>query len=123
MRRLLSDLAVDVHHPIGTDNPLRQVILNTHSPELVALMPEDALIMASRAPGSQSALTLRAPRGSWRGRLSPEKTVSPGELTSFVASMRSSLARAAEDDGENAPLRIGNTKDLRQMPLSLGASA
>jgi predicted ATPase len=124
MRRLLTDLAVDVHHPIGPDNPLRQVILNTHSPELVALMAEDALVMASRARGNRaSALLLRAPRRSWRGRLAPEKVMSRGELASFVDSMRSSLARAAEDDGEDAPVRIGNTEDLRQMPLSLEASA
>jgi predicted ATPase len=30
--RLLQDIATHIRYPIGTDNPLRQVIVNTHSP-------------------------------------------------------------------------------------------
>lgn len=33
---LLGDLAVDVQEPVDADNPLRQVIVNTHSPSVVA---------------------------------------------------------------------------------------
>lgn len=46
MVSLLQDLAVDPNEPVGLDNPLRQVIFNTHSPAVVAEVPDDALLVA-----------------------------------------------------------------------------
>jgi predicted ATPase len=43
---LLQDIAVDFEEPIGFDNPLRQVIINTHSPVVVQQVPEDSLLVA-----------------------------------------------------------------------------
>jgi len=40
MLNLLQDIATDVAEPIGPDNPLRQVIGNTHSPAVVSQAPE-----------------------------------------------------------------------------------
>jgi predicted ATPase len=44
--RLLQDIATDPNEPVGPDNPLRQVIVNTHSPLVVQQVPEDALLVA-----------------------------------------------------------------------------
>lgn len=44
--KLLQDIAVDPCDAIGTDNPLRQVIVNTHSPLVVQQIPDDSLLMA-----------------------------------------------------------------------------
>ncbi len=44
--RLLQDIAVDSTCAVGTDNPLRQVIINTHSPLVVQQVTEDSLLMA-----------------------------------------------------------------------------
>jgi len=44
--RLLQDIATDPEEPVGPDNPLRQVIVNTHSPLVVQQVPEDALLVA-----------------------------------------------------------------------------
>lgn len=44
--QLLQDIATDVEEPIGFDNPLRQVIINTHSPEVVQQIPDDSLLVA-----------------------------------------------------------------------------
>lgn len=44
--QLLQDIATDVHWPIDSDNPLRQVIINTHSPAVVGQIPDDALLVA-----------------------------------------------------------------------------
>ena len=39
-----SDIAADTHEPAGEDNPLRQVIINTHSPAVVLLrVPDESL--------------------------------------------------------------------------------
>jgi len=44
--QLLRDFATDPNEPIGSDNPLRQVIVNTHSPSVVQQVPEDTLLIA-----------------------------------------------------------------------------
>jgi predicted ATPase len=44
--QLLQDIAVDTNEEIGLDNPLRQVIINTHSPAVVQQIPDDSLLVA-----------------------------------------------------------------------------
>lgn len=44
MLRLLQDIACDVENPIGLDNSLRQVIVNTHSPAVINQVPDDSLL-------------------------------------------------------------------------------
>jgi len=46
MLQLLRDIATDTDEPVGPDNPLRQVIINTHSPVVVSEVPEDSLVVA-----------------------------------------------------------------------------
>ena len=46
MLELLKDLAMDVYEEIGPDNPLRQVIINTHSPAVVANVLDSDLLFA-----------------------------------------------------------------------------
>ncbi len=59
MLRILQELAMDTNLPIGQDNPLRQVIINTHSPSVVAEVGEDALLVAKPV----QARGAREPRG------------------------------------------------------------
>lgn len=71
MLELLQDIASDVHLPVGTDNPLRQVIVNTHSPSIVRQVPEDSLVVADLAEaierGRRSAVVrFRGLAGTWR---------------------------------------------------------
>lgn len=42
MLDLLQDITTDVTEPTGPDNPLRQIIINTHSPSVVSEVPEDS---------------------------------------------------------------------------------
>ena len=46
MLSLLQDIPTDVDEAIGPENPLRQVIVNTHSPAVVQQIPDDCLIVA-----------------------------------------------------------------------------
>ena len=71
MIRLLADLAMDVDTPVGPDNPLRQVIVNTHSPACTAEAPEDSLLSAEPVIVERDGmllptLRLSALSGSWR---------------------------------------------------------
>jgi predicted ATPase len=46
MLRLLQDIATDLDFPVSeADNPLRQVIINTHSPVVVNAVPDDSLLV------------------------------------------------------------------------------
>lgn len=68
---LVRDLAVDPQMPPGLDNPLRQVIVNTHSPAVVQLVGESDLLIASEHPvdtpeGRRKALLVRGMHGTWR---------------------------------------------------------
>jgi predicted ATPase len=42
---LLRDIAMDPSEESGDDNPLRQIIINTHSPLVVAEVPDDSLVV------------------------------------------------------------------------------
>jgi predicted ATPase len=42
----LQNIATDADEPVGPDNPLRQVIINTHSPTVVGQVPDDSLLVA-----------------------------------------------------------------------------
>lgn len=42
--QLLRDIAVDTQEPIGEDNPLRQVIVNTHSPAVFQQVPDESVV-------------------------------------------------------------------------------
>lgn len=46
MLQLLQDIAVDVECPVGPDDLLRQVIVNTHSPAVVPQVPDASLLVA-----------------------------------------------------------------------------
>ena len=46
MIKLLKDIAVDTNLAVGADNPLRQVIVNTHSPVVVAQVEDNDLVLA-----------------------------------------------------------------------------
>jgi predicted ATPase len=46
MLRLLQDISTETAFPVASDNPLRQVIVNTHSPSVVAQVPDDSLLIA-----------------------------------------------------------------------------
>ena len=72
MNRLLHDIAVDPDEPVANDNPLRQVIVATHSPYFVQIQNESELVLA-RNPAARSGVgrTIHPLRcypmmGTWR---------------------------------------------------------
>lgn len=83
MLNLLQDLAVDPDESVGPDNPLRQVIINTHSPSVVAHVPDDSLLMAKLVPGLENAeLAVLLPlQHTWRGG---DEAVVKGDLLAYL---------------------------------------
>ena len=74
MHQLLCDIAVDPAETVAADNPLRQVIVATHSPYFVQLQNRNDLVLAKNpAMKSGSGRTIWPLRcypmqGSWRER-------------------------------------------------------
>jgi hypothetical protein len=71
MLRLLRGIAVSLEHPVDGDNPLRQVIVNTHSPEVVGLAPDAAVLVAVPGWGASEdrvvpSVEFRPLQGTWR---------------------------------------------------------
>jgi len=65
MLRLLKDLATDTAEEAGQDNPLRQVIVNTHSPAVVGLVDDADLLVAEPCEVSVHGHDCRAVNFSW----------------------------------------------------------
>lgn len=89
MLELLQDIVTDVNDPVNQDNPLRQVIVNTHSPAVVAQVPDDSLLVAeSRESISQGRrykrLTFSSLADTWRTKTGHSATVARGRLQAYL---------------------------------------
>jgi predicted ATPase len=89
MVTLVKDLAVDAEDEPGPDNPLRQVIINTHSQAVVRLVSPDDLLMASAdaaagSDGGRPALSLRPMRGSWRAAINGARPIGKADLIPYL---------------------------------------
>ena len=62
---LLKDIATDPFEPAGSDNPLRQVIVNTHSPWVVKQVPDDSLLIAEKQETVKDGRRCNGVRFGW----------------------------------------------------------
>lgn len=90
MIELLRDLAVDPEERVSADNPLRQVIVNTHSPTVVGQVDEDDLLVAVPEHvqiGRRTAVrpSFRWLAKTWRSKAWPElPALAPGVVVSYL---------------------------------------
>jgi predicted ATPase len=119
---LLGDLAVDVQEPVDADNPLRQVIINTHSPSVVACVHDDALLLAQSGPGmwngaESSRLSIRHLSKTWRdAEADNEPTVTRGDLLAYLNPIASIVSE--EQEGRVGVTRVMQRKDMQlELPL------
>jgi predicted ATPase len=89
--RLLQDIATDSHEPVGPENPLRQVIINTHSPMVVAAVPDESLLLARNVAAVEDKrrfgkVVFCAVRGTWRTKVKNEPVgiVEKGEILTYL---------------------------------------
>ncbi len=87
---LLKGISVDPRYPVGADNPLRQVVVNTHSPLVVRHIDHDELVYLTDEligrDGTRGRVTaVRVPPGSWRADLADgDARLATGELISYL---------------------------------------
>ena len=116
--RLLKDIAVDPGEDIGSDNPVRQVIVNTHSPSVVALVDDSDLLVAR-----PKTITLKGKRCSavefawlsetWRdvegGNIRP---ISRGVLKSYLNPL---AVTGGTNSRDSEMCRVKDRSDLQQL--------
>ena len=120
MLQLLQDIAIDPNEPVDETNPLRQVIVNTHSPAVVSEVPDDSLLVAELKEDLRDGLRFNKVcfsclSDTWRAK-APEKPaiVSKGKLLVYLnpaSSPRPGITRRTK--------RVVDRDDL-QMLLPLG---
>lgn len=87
---LLQDIATDPREHSDITNPLRQVIVNTHSPSVVAIAPDDSLLLAKTIPGQDERgiferLTFECVSGTWRTKPQSNcRSISKGDLLAYL---------------------------------------
>ena len=120
MLRLLHDIAVDLDSASGRDNPLRQVIFNTHSPAVVQQLPPDCILVAESAPflcdGKQlTSVRFASLPETWRAGLSESPQVtSIGKLLAYLRP-----APAARNGNARSKPRLIDSKAAQQLLLKL----
>jgi predicted ATPase len=117
MLRLLQDIAVDPHQQIGQDNPLRQVIVNTHAPAVVQHVRDDSLLVADAYEAVRGQRRVRGARfaclsATWREVGSDALVISRGKLLAYLSPVTGSDADAGLAE-PHAGRRVIDRPDLR----------
>jgi predicted ATPase len=90
MLRLLQEIATDPEEPADETNPLRQVIVNTHSPSVVIAVPEDSVVLARAEKDIQhkqkfTKVAFACLPGNWRLKGDPKcPEVGKGEMLGYL---------------------------------------
>ena len=113
MIALLKEIAVDPQEPCGDDNPLRQIIINTHSPSVVSEVPDDSLVIAVDRTAYYQDRLVHTPSflglpNTWRARVSGE-SVARGLLIPYLNPIR------VKQQDERNPNRVVDREDLQML--------
>jgi predicted ATPase len=94
MLSLLKEIATDPDEPVGPDNPLRQVIINTHSPSVVGQVTDADLIVAEVKETVESGrrfgrVSFACLPGTWRAKPDSDtteevQTIDKGTLLDYL---------------------------------------
>ncbi len=116
--RLLRDIAVDASEPAGPENPLRQVIVNTHAPAVFQEVPDDSVVFVKtqEAMDQQKHLFRNAHfyclSDTWRAKAGGElNVVARGDLLAYL----NPVLRDVPKEATAKERRVVDREDL--MPL------
>ena len=122
MLQLLQDIATDVDNPVGPDNPLRQVIVNTHSPAVVMQVPDASLLVAELKEVVQDGRRFKGARFSWlpdTWRQDADSSIHPvarGKLLAYL-NLVISMSQLSELKREKSTrtVRVVDRPDVQEM--------
>lgn len=115
MLEVLRDMVTDTREPLGPENPLRQVIVITHSPGVVAQMHDANLMIADceETGGRQDGgrLVLRSLSDTWRAKADPGAVAPREKLVAYLY--------PGADGGRGSPRRERRVADRDDMQMRL----
>lgn len=106
MVNLLRDIAVGPQYAVDADNPLRQVVVNTHSPLVVKHVNQHELVYFDeehvlRNGQNGRVAAIRVPPFSWRARTSEAPAVvAPGQLVAYLGNAKDGCFALDHSDAE-----------------------
>lgn len=118
MLRLLQDIAADPTRAVDNDNPLRQVMINTHAPAVVQLVLDDSLLVAEPYEYYVDGQRVRAVRfaalpDTWRAT-DDAAVLSRGQLLAYLNPLGNALPRRDPPPGAGER-RVIDRPDLQLM--------
>ena len=117
--KLLGDIAVDTQESVGEDNPLRQVIVNTHSPVVFQQVPDESVVFvkAKEAIDEEGRLCKKAHflclSDTWRAKVSEDAP--RGDLLPYLNPVLPPEKRAEAARQK----RVVDREDMQQLLLAL----
>ena len=118
---LLRDISVNTDEEVGADNPLRQVIINTHSPEVVKQVQDNSLLIAelkqvSNSNKSYSVLSFSCLPDTWRADIPEAEIVQRGRVLEYLnPTPGANEATEQSTSPTSKPVRL--VKDRKDMQL------
>ena len=124
--KLLQGMAVDPNEPVGNDNPLKQVVINTHSPSVISELNTADIVMVSsvRHAGIKQA-SFDCIEETWRAKIEteppgqPPNTVAPGDMLAYVNAAPSGLALPRVHTPPTQTPKTQTVQEYMQAQLSL----
>lgn len=112
MLDVLQGIAVDTDDVVDEVNPLRQVIINTHSPAVVQQVSDDSLLLAynveQEIEGKRiSTVQFRGLEGTWR---EDERPISRGDLLAYL-----NPVAYGQDENDVPHNRVIDRPDLKEL--------
>ena len=88
---LLEGMATDTEFSVDEDNPLRQVVINTHSPSVVSAVGDESLYLAKSKESFHEEFSKKitytsfsALKNTWKTNLELAETTSLGEISAYL---------------------------------------
>jgi len=111
--KLLEAIATDTTMEVGSDNPLRQVIINTHSPAVVGQVKDEDLLVAEIKAGGVSFSCLP---DTWRDKKCGTPTVSRGILAAYLNPVITTIEPINQINNNEKPRRrVIDRTDLQML--------
>lgn len=126
MLELLKSIAVSTDDAVDDENPMRQVIINTHSPSIVSFVDEADLVYASGSreaedEGGGSEVQFQFLEGTWRAVADARaRTISRSSLLSYLNPLGEGPTGSDERSTASERVRVKDRPDL-QLLLPLEA--
>jgi predicted ATPase len=122
---LLNWIAMDASEPVDPFNPLRQVIVNTHSPAVVAEVAEEDIVFADlvdtvgRDGSRYGRLSFSCLPDTWRAKAGALRAVDKGVVLKYLnpsgARFGTPPPRRLQTEGHRNRRRVADRDDLQQV--------